>query len=677
MRKKIVAIVQARLTSKRFPNKVIKKIGNLTMIEIIFHRLKKSRLIDQLVFAIPSNKKNKKLYEHLIQIKANVYRGSENNVLDRYYKAAKMYNASDIIRITADCPLIDPGFIDRMISKYLKKRSDYLTNGFPPNYSDGFDVEIFSFNTLKFTKKNASTKFDLEHVTPFIWRTKKFKKESMKLINNYGIKLSVDEKENLKQVKKIYRYFKPNIFFSVKDIFENNLHKKFFNKKIKKDYFFANKTKTGQKLWKKAKKVISGGNMLISKNPERYLPNMWPTYFKSAKGCKVTDLDNNEYIDFSLMGIGTNILGYGNPFVDAAVKKVIDKGNMSTLNCPEEVKLAEKLIELHPWFDMAKFARTGGEANSVAIRIARAASGKDNVAICGYHGWHDWYLSANLNSKEGNNLDNHLLRGLNIKGVPKKLKKTVFPFKYGNLEELNKIIKENNIGVIKMEICRNTEPNINFLKSVRKLANKNNIVLIFDECTTGFRQSLGGLHKNIDVRPDIAIFGKALGNGYAITAILGKRNIMENSQKSFISSTFWTDRVGPAAALKTIQVMQERKTWITITKIGKKIQDGWKELAGTLNLIIKVNGIPSLTNFTFPNNKNQIYKTLITQEMLKENFLATNTVYCSIKHNNLIIDRYFEKLENIFKTIKSCEEGDDVSRYLKSNISVKDFERFN
>ena len=677
MKRKIVAIVQARLTSKRFPNKVIKKIGNLTLIEIILKRLKKSRLVDEIIFVIPSNKKNFKLFKHLNKIKTNIFCGSENDVLDRYFKAAKKFKATDIVRITGDCPLIDPKIIDKMISIYLKKRPDYLNNALPPNFSDGFDVEIFPYTTLKIVKNKATSDFDREHVTPYIKRSDMFEKQYIEAIKNYNIKLSIDKKSDLKKVRKIFSYFSPNIYFSINDLFKKNLHKRYFFQEMKKKNLLKEKTKSGQKLWENAKKIIPGGNMLFSKNPERHLPGIWPTYFTSAKGCRVKDLDGNKYIDFSLMGVGTNILGYGDPTVDNAVKKIIEKGNMSTLNCPEEVKLAEKLIEIHPWFQMVKFARTGGEANSVAIRIARAASGKDNIAICGYHGWHDWYLSANLNNNRAQALDKHLLSGLEIKGVPKKLKKTVFPFDYGNISQLEKIVKRENIGVIKMEVCRNTLPNINFLKKVRTIANKNNIVLIFDECTTGFRQTFGGLHKITGVIPDMAIFGKALGNGYAITAIVGKKIVMENSQKSFISSTFWTERIGPTAALKTIEIMKKRKTWETITKIGTKIQNRWKQLADYSNLKIKINGIPSLTNFTFLGNKNLLYKTLITQEMLKYNFLASNAVYCCIKHNDIIVDKYFDKLEKIFKTIKACEEGEDITKHLKSKISMKDFRRLN
>ena len=247
----------------------------------------------------------------------------------------------------------------------------------------------------------------------------------------------------------------------------------------------------GQNLYKKAKKLIPGGTMLLSKRPEMYLPENWPSYFSKAKGCKIWDLDGKELIDMSIMGIGTNSLGYGNEEVDSAVIETVKNGNMSTLNCPQEVFLAEKLIDMNPWADMVRFARSGGEANAIAVRIARAASGKDNVAICGYHGWHDWYLSVNHNG--GDDLSSHLIAGLSPSGVPKNLKNSVFPFNYNNYDELFDIVEKNDIGVIKMEVIRNFEPKDGFLKRVRDLATKKNIVLIFDECSSGFRETFGGI----------------------------------------------------------------------------------------------------------------------------------------------------------------------------------------
>ena len=304
--------------------------------------------------------------------------------------------------------------------------------------------------------------------------------------------------------------------------------------------------------------------MLLSKRAEMFLPEQWPAYFTRAKGCKVWDLDGNEYTDMSIMGVGTNILGYGHTEVDAAVRQTVDAGNMSTFNCPEEVHLAERLVELHPWADMARLARSGGEANAIAVRIARAAVGKDKVAVCGYHGWHDWYLAANLGDEE--NLAGHLLPGLEPNGVPTSLRGTVFPFIYNNYAQLEALVKAHDIGVIKMEVVRNKGPEDNFLHKVRELATAHGIVLIFDECTSGFRQTFGGLHKLYGVEPDMAVFGKALGNGYAISATIGRREIMEAAQSTFVSSTFWTERIGPTAALKTLEVMQRLRSWDSLPR---------------------------------------------------------------------------------------------------------------
>ena len=433
---------------------------------------------------------------------------------------------------------------------------------------------------------------------------------------------------------------------------------------------------TGQALYQKAKKLIPGGTMLLSKRPEMFLPENWPSYYSKTKGCKIWDLDDKEYLDMCIMGIGTNILGYGNERVDEAVKEVVTKGNMSTLNCPEEVALAERLVQMHPWADMVRFARTGGEANAVAIRIARAAAGRDKVAICGYHGWHDWYLSTNLSDKEG--LDGHLLPGLNPAGVPKNLANTTLPFNYNKIEELEKIVAENpDLGVIKMEVSRNHGPLPGYLEAVRKIATDNNLVLIFDECTSGFRQTFGGLHKMYGVEPDMAMFGKALGNGYAITAIVGKKEVMQAAQKTFISSTFWTERIGPTAALATLDVMEEEKSWETITMTGSKITRAWKELGKKYELPLNTAGLPSLTSFSIKSDNWLAYKTYITQEMLKKGILASNAVYVSVAHTQEHIDRYFAELEPLFKDIKSFEEGRNVYDLLEGPVSHGGFKRLN
>ena len=408
-----------------------------------------------------------------------------------------------------------------------------------------------------------------------------------------------------------------------------------------------------------------------------FLPEKWPSYFSKSKGCKVWDLDGREYIDMSIMGIGTNILGYGHPEVDEAVKKTVVDGNMSTLNCPEEVYLAEKLIELHPWADMARFARSGGEINSIAVRIARAYTGRDKIAICGYHGWHDWYLSTNLNSKE--ELDKHLMPGLKPNGVPKGLLNSTIPFDYNNIDQLEQILKNNHgeIAAIKMEVSRNEAPKDGYLQKVRDLATENNIVLIFDECTSGFRETFGGLHKKYDVEPDMAVFAKALGNGYAISACIGRKKIMEAAQSTFISSTFWTERIGPSAALATLEVMERERSWEKITRTGNQISQHWRNLASKYDLPIRVFGLPALIKFSIDTPDSLIYKTLITQEMLSRGYLAGNSVYVCTEHTPDVVENYIKELESVFKVISECKNTSDLKSLLKGPVCHSEFKRLN
>ena len=433
--------------------------------------------------------------------------------------------------------------------------------------------------------------------------------------------------------------------------------------------------KKGQKLYISAKKIILGGNMLLSKRPEIFLPELWPAYFSKAQGINVWDLNKIKYTDM-ICAVGQSILGYSNKKLNSKIIKIIKMGNMTTLNCPEEVELTKKLLSLHPWAQMAKYARSGGEANAIAIRIARAASKKDEVAICGYHGWHDWYLSVNLKGK--NKLSKHLLKGLEPVGVPRSLKNSVHPFTYGNYEELVKIVKNKNIGTIKMEVSRGNLPDVSFLKKVRKLATKKKIILIFDECTSGFRQCFGGLHMKYKVYPDIAMFGKALGNGFAITSVIGKKAIMQKAGNSFISSTFWTERIGFVAGVETLKLMNNKKSWKKIVESGKYFNLKIKNLSLKYDLSIKISGIESITSFNFISKNNIAYKTFITQEMLKKKYLASNQIFLTILHSKKIIDKYIDNLDPIFKRISYFEKNNKIiKKFIKKNVCHQTFQRLN
>lgn len=429
-----------------------------------------------------------------------------------------------------------------------------------------------------------------------------------------------------------------------------------------------------QRLWKEAKQIIPGGTHLLSKRAEMFLPGFWPAYYTKARGVLVTDLDGNTYVDMSLMGVGACALGYADADVNRAVKKAIDQGSMSTLNCPEDVALAKELVSLHPWADMVRYARTGGEAMAVAVRIARAASKKATIAFCGYHGWHDWYLSGNLASDK--NLDGHLLAGLDPAGVPRPLVQSAVPFHYNDLGQLKKIVQEHDVGVIVMEPMRHQEPQPGFLESVRNIANDAHAVLIFDEVSSGFRTRLGGVHMRYGVYPDIAVFGKAMSNGYPMAAIIGKRAIMDAAQTTFISSTYWTERIGPTAALATIKKMRRLRTASHIDRIGKKIGDGWKRLAKKHGLDIRTIGPNALVTFSFNSTRErQELKTLFTQEMLKRGFLASLTVYVSFAHKEAHVQKYLSAVDEVFGILSAAIREGTVKKLLEGPLAHTGFAR--
>ena len=659
-----LAIVQARTGSSRFPGKVLQEVNGQPLVELLLKRLSLAKRLDKIVVAIPSSEDNDALSYAVNELGFDVIRGEEQDVLSRYYEAARRYNPNFIVRVTGDCPLIDPQLVDLVVDTCKAAGVEFGSNTRPPTYPDGLDVEVFSYEALTRAYKEAVDLFDREHVTPFIARTAQ--SEIVNVTNDCDFsteRWTVDHPEDLTVIRNIIERFHPDITFSWMDVIQFKAFSPtsfMSNRNIARNE--GQQMHTGQKLWTRAKRVIPGGNMLLSKRPEMFLPGGWPTYFSRAKGCTVWDLDGREFIDVSIMGVGTNILGYGNDEVDEAVVRAVTEGNMSTLNCPEEVYLAEKLIKIHPWAHMVRFARTGGEANAIAVRIARAATNKDKIAVCGYHGWHDWYLSANLASDR--NLDGHLLPGLAPNGVPRSLEGEVLPFRYNQFDELEELVAGHSIGAIKMEVSRNHGPADGFLENVRELATKKRIVLIFDECTSGFRTAFGGLHKVFGIAPDMAIFGKALGNGYAITGVIGTRSVMSAAQDTFISSTFWTERIGSTAGLKTLEVMEREKSWKTITEIGENVTERWRVLAEKYDLPIRFSGISSLPGFTIDSDNWLQYKTYISQEMLRRGFLASNILYASVAHDAKVLDWYFENLQPVFADIRDCEDGRAIESLL-------------
>ncbi len=434
----------------------------------------------------------------------------------------------------------------------------------------------------------------------------------------------------------------------------------------------------GQELYNRAKKIIPGGTQLLSKRPEMWLPDFWPAYYSRAKGCEVWDLDGNHFYDMSLMGVGANVLGYAFDEIDNAGKTAIDNGGMCTLNAPEEVTLAEILLKLHPWADMVRYAKAGGEAMSMAARIARAYTKKDIVLVCGYHGWHDWYLSANL--VKGDPLADVHLKGLEPAGVPRGLAGTNLIFHYNDIEEFKHLVSENEgkIAAVIMEPIRNEYPNSGYLEEIRHITKEKNIVLVFDEITSGFRLCAGGSHLTLGINPDMAVFAKGMTNGYPVSAVIGIKEVMEAAQSTFISSTFWTERIALAAAIASINCYQKYHVAEHQNYIGKKVQAGWKKITEKTGVKIQVSGIFPLSHFEFQYENPLAYKTFFTQEMLSEGFLAATGIYTSLAHTDEITDKYLEAVERIFIRISSIHrEGKKITDYLNGSVCHAGFERLN
>ncbi len=664
--KKIICVIQARSASSRLPNKVLLKINKNSILDIVIKRLKKSKKVDQFIVSTTKNKLDDKILLIAKKNKIDYYRGESDNVLKRFYLTAKKFKADAIIRINADCPIIDHRVLDLMIDFYKKNNFDYISNAINPTFPDGLDIAIFSYKVLKKANLLAKSKFDKENVTSIMKSNNFCNYSNYSYSKNFSnFRFCLDEFKDYELIKFIFEK-KKTIYFkwqdAVKIINQNKEIYKLNSDIERNEGAYIDKQK---KLWIRSKNIIPGGNMMLTKRPENILKSNWPAYFTKAKGCFIWDYNKKKYLDFYLMGVGTNILGYNNRIINSAVKKKIDNGNISSLNNIEELLLAEKLKKIDPWAECVQFARTGGDANSIAIRIARAYTNSSKIAVCGYHGWHDWYLSANLGKK--NNLNQHLFSGLDISGVPKELKKTVFPFMYNDFEYLKKIIKKNKIKIVKMEVMRRDAPKNNFLKKIRSFCDKNNIVLIFDECTSGFRETLGGYYKKFSIVPDILIYGKAIGNGYPITTVLSKRKFFKFASKTFISSTFWSEGVGPTAALKTIELMEKKKTWLLISQTGKFLKKRINKLFVKHKIDGIIKGIDAIIKIEFKTN-NKVKTKYISQEMLKKNILAGPNIFVSIAHKKNHIKKYLDALDMILFKINKYDDK------LINHIQVRDLD---
>ncbi len=430
----------------------------------------------------------------------------------------------------------------------------------------------------------------------------------------------------------------------------------------------------GYALYQEALERIPGGTQLISRRPQLYSPGLTPPYVSRGKGARFWDLDGNAYLDL-MMCVGASILGYADDAVDAAVVAQIRNGTAFSVSSPLEVELARELAAVIPCAEMVRYCKGGGEANAIAVRIARGVTGRDKVLFCGYHGWHDWYLAANLESDEA--LDTHLLPGIRPQGVPQSLAGTALPFRYNDLASLEAQLERHRgqIACIIMEPARGASlPAPGFLEGVRQLATAHGAVLIFDEVVTGFRLAPGGAQERFGVVPDMATYAKAISNGYAMGAVVGRREVMQAAAEMFISSTYWSDAVGLAASLATIRELRRRNVPARIGAFGQAFQDLFNGLAEEHGVPLYATGLPQLIGIGYKDLDPALRRPLkdyYVQELTRRGIFGSLSVNPCAAHGDAELAEIEQALREIFPLLRTAlREGDWESRLVARSVDA-------
>lgn len=413
-------------------------------------------------------------------------------------------------------------------------------------------------------------------------------------------------------------------------------------------------------LYRRALELIPGGTQLVSRRPTRYANGESPIFAARARGARFWDVDGHEYIDW-VSGIGAIILGYADPVVDEAVKRQIDSGTIYSITHPLEVELAEELCRTIPCAEMVRYAKCGGEACAIAVRIARGATGRDKILFCGYHGWHDWYLAANLGAEA--NLNAHLFPGIEPIGVPRALAGTAFPFPYGDLAALARLLDEHRgeVAAVVMEPLRSELPPEGYLQGVARLAKQHGAALVFDEVSCGFRLSLGGVQEYVGVTPDMAVFAKAISNGYPMGVVAGSRELMEPAARMFISSTYWGDVIGLRAALVTIQELRRRDVPRQLDELGRTLKGELARAAGAAGVDVRCGGMNYHPSLKFPTDDATFHgqlATLYVQEMARRGCHGYASFYLNAAQGAAEVEQTAAAAEEVFRILgRALDQG--------------------
>jgi len=639
--------------------------------------VKRASLVDRVVVATSTNPIDDAIEAMCRENGVPCYRGSEHDVLDRFYVAARAEKAGQVVRITADCPLIDPEVIDRVVRRFQRGDLDYASNAMVRSYPDGLDTEVFSFSALERAWHESTKTSEREHVTPYLrsekFRTANVECDSTSLYQHY--RWTVDEAADLEFIRAVYRALREKESFGMKDVLElieKNPGLEKMNSEIvsNRGYYKSlfdeahaaaapRRPIEKSKAWfERAHKVIPGCSQTFSKGANQHVRGVAPMFLAKGKGCRVWDVDGNQYIDY-IQGLLPNILGYAHEGVNAAVAEQLEQGHSFSLPHPLEVELAERLIRLIPCAEKVRYGKNGSDATSGAVRAARAFTGRERIACCGYHGWQDWYIGSTTRHA----------------GVPGAVRALTHPFVYNDSGSLQKVLDEHpgEFAAVIMEPVSFWPPVPGFLEAVKDVAHKHGALLIFDEICSGFHFGLGGAQKKFGVRPDLACFGKAMGNGFPIACVVGRADIMNVFEDIFFSFTFAGEVASMAAAMAVLDILETTDALARMHANGRLLQEGLNTLAKEAGIEnrVKCIGYPSwsLIKFLDADGKDSfLVRSLFTQECTKRGVLLLASHNMTAAHDPLAIEQTLKVYAEVCKTVAKWLSDSNPERFLEGEI---------
>jgi glutamate-1-semialdehyde aminotransferase/spore coat polysaccharide biosynthesis protein SpsF (cytidylyltransferase family) len=674
----IVSVIQARMGSTRLPGKTLAQVAGRPMLWHVVNRVRGARLVDEVVVATTDHASDDPIAAFCEREDVACYRGGEDDVLDRYYHAASEHGAAIVVRVTADCPLIDPSVIDKVVLRFCEGDRDYVSNTLRYTYPDGLDTEVFSFAALERAWREARKPSEREHVTPYL-RSGKFRTanvESEYPVSPNAFRWTVDYCADLEFVRQVYSAFNGNKSFGYREIFEllrkrpalatlqaGSITNEGYYRSLYQQALAGAaprlRIELSQAWLERSEKVIPGCAQTFSKGFTQYVQGTAPIFLRKGKGCRVWDVDGNEYIDY-VQGLLPNILGYANEEVNRAATAQLAEGHSFSLPHPLEVELAERLIRLIPCAEMVRFGKNGSDVTSGAVRVARAFTGRERIACCGYHGWQDWYIGSTTRNA----------------GVPKGVRDLTHPFRYNDLASLQKLFAEypDEFAAVIMEPVNFEEPVPGFLQDVKSLAHKNGALLIFDEICCGFHFGLGGMQKVLGVTPDLACFGKAMGNGFPISCVAGRADVMKFFSEVFFSFTFAGEVASMAAAMKVLDTLENTDALARMESNGRTLQDGFNTMAQEAGLGDRLKAIArpqwSLLKFRDADGADSpLLKNLFQQEAVKRGILLLATHNLTAAHDALAIEQTLESYAGVIKTVSGWIQDANPARYLEGSMS--------